>query len=54
MKKAMTVVFIIAWFLCGCSVESFFEGGAPLVIITALVAIACAIILGGNDEQRND
>ena len=54
MKKAAGILFPISWLLCGCSIETFFEGGAPIVVLAVLVATACAIILGGNDEQRND
>lgn len=53
-KKAAGILFPISWLLCGCSVETFFEGGAPIAVLAVLVATACAIILGGNDEQRND
>lgn len=49
-KNVALVIFFMAWIICGCSVEEFFNGGAPVVILAALVAIACAIILGGNDE----
>lgn len=46
----LMAVFFIALLLCGCSVESFFDGGAPLAILTALVALGCAIILGHRQE----
>lgn len=51
-KKAAGILFPISWLLCGCTVETFFEGGAPIVVLAVLVAIACAIILGGDDVQR--
>ena len=49
-------VFFIAMTLCGCSLETFFDGGAPVAILTLLVAIACAVVLGskgGNDGPSN-
>lgn len=54
MKKTAGILFLISWLLCACSAETFFEGGAPIAVLAVLVATACAIILGGNDEQRND
>lgn len=45
MQKAACIIFFFAWLLCGCSVESFFEGGAPVAIIAVLVAIACVFIM---------
>lgn len=50
-------VFFIAMVLCGCSVESFFDGGAPVAIFALLVAIACVMVLGskgGDDDASTD
>jgi len=49
MEKALITVFFASWLLCGCSVEKFFDGGAPVAILAALVAVASAIILGHKD-----
>ena len=49
-KKAVGILFFISWLLCGCSVETFFTGGAPVVILTALVAIAAAVVMGSNKD----
>ena len=46
MERALMIVFFAAMMLCGCSVETFFDGGAPVAILAALVAVGCAIILG--------
>ena len=43
-------VFFVAFLLCGCSLDTFFDGGAPLAILTVLVAIGCAMVLGGKHE----
>lgn len=53
MKKAVGIVFFISWLLCGCSVESFFCGGAPATILFALVVIGCAAFMGegGSDGK---
>lgn len=48
--RAMMVIFLMAWLICGCSVESFFEGGAPVTILAALVAIAAAVVIGSNRD----
>lgn len=47
--KLMTV-FFMSWLLCGCSVETVFDGGAPVAIITLLVALACAYIMQKGDR----
>ena len=51
-QKAVMTVFFIAMMLCGCSVETVFDGGAPVAVIALLVAIACAVVLGskGGDD----
>lgn len=46
MERALMIVFFTAMMLCGCSVERLFDGGAPVTILAALVAVGCAIVLG--------
>lgn len=48
-EKALMIVFFVMWLLCGCSIETFFDGGAPVAILAVLVAIACAYVLGHKD-----
>ena len=48
MEGALMAVFFIALLLCGCSVETVFDGGAPIAVIALLVAIACAVVLGSK------
>lgn len=48
--RSMMVIFLMSWLLCACSVESFFDGGAPVAILAALVAIAAAMVLGSNKD----
>ena len=50
----LMAVFFIAMLLCGCSVESFFDGGAPVAILALLVAIACAVVLGSKGGGTDD
>ena len=57
MERALMIVFFIAMLLCGCSVETVFDGGAPVAVIALLVAIACAVVLGskgGGDDASTD
>lgn len=49
-KNVALVIFFMAWIICGCSVEEFFNGGAPVVILAALVAIAAAVVIGSNKD----
>ena len=53
--KALMTVFLLAMVLCGCSVESFFDGGAPVAILTAIVAVAVSVVRGskGGDDGPN-
>jgi hypothetical protein len=46
--KALMTIFLSALLLCGCSVESFFCGGAPIAILSAIVAVAVAVVLGSK------
>lgn len=55
--KALMAIFFSAMLLCGCSLESFFDGGAPVAILALLVAMGCAAILGskgGDDNASTD
>lgn len=42
--------FFAAWLICGMSLETFFDGGAPVVIVSALVCVACAAAMGRKEE----
>ena len=48
--KALMTIFFAAMMLCGCSVETFFCGGAPITILSAIVAVAVAVVLGSKGE----
>lgn len=50
MEKTLMTVFFASWLLCGCSVEKFFDGGAPVAILAGLVAVGCAMIMGHKDR----
>ena len=56
MDRTLMIVFFTAMMLCGCSVETVFDGGAPVAILSLLVAVACAVILGskGGDDASTD
>ena len=54
MKDALMILFFIAMMLCGCSVESFFCGGAPIAILSAIVAVAVAVVLGSKGGGTDD
>lgn len=45
MKKIATVLCFASWLLCGCSIETIFDGGAPLFVVSALVLIGTAKII---------
>ena len=45
-------VFFIAMTLCGCSLERFFDDWRAcwVAVVTLIVAIACAAVLGWRDK----
>ena len=54
MERALMTIFLSALLLCGCSVESFFCGGAPIAILSAIVAVAVAVVLGSKGGGTGD
>ena len=50
MQRLVRIIFVVAWLLCGCTVETFLDGGAPIFLIALIVAAACAYVLGGNEK----
>lgn len=51
-KSILEVVFVLLFILTGCSVDSFFDGGALEWSIAFLVLLAVAMVIGGNNEDR--
>ena len=54
MERALMIVFFTAMILCGCSIETFFCGGAPIAILSAIVAVAVAVVLGSKVGGTDD
>ena len=51
MDSALMIILFLSWLLCGCSVETICDGGAPVAILAALVAIACAWVLNRKENK---
>ena len=51
MQRLAGIIFIISWLLCGCSIDTFFDGGAPVFLVSMAVLVVTAIILTRNDEK---
>lgn len=51
MQKLIGIIFILSWLLCGCTLDTFFDGGAPVFLISLLVVVVSAVILAGNDNN---
>lgn len=51
-KSILEVIFFLLFVLTGCSVDSFFEGGALEWSIAFFVLLAVAMVIGGNNEDR--
>ena len=39
------LVFFASWIVCGSSIETFFDGGAPIVLVSLITAVASAAVL---------
>lgn len=51
LRSILEVMFILLFILTGCSIDSFFEGGALEWSIAFLVLLAVAVVIGGNDDE---
>lgn len=49
MQKLVGGIFILSWLLCGCTIDTFFDGGAPVFLVSLLVVIICVIVMGDSD-----
>ena len=45
MQKVAGVLFFVAWLLCGCTVDTFFDGGAPIFFVALFVVAICVAAL---------
>lgn len=50
MQKIVGIMFILSWLLCGCTIDTFFDGGAPVFITALAVAVVCAAVLGSSED----
>ena len=50
MQRLVGIIFILSWLLCGCTIDTFFDGGAPVFLVSLLVVIVSAAVLVGNDN----
>ena len=51
MRKILEIVFLLLFVLTGCSVDSFFDGGALEWSIAFFVLLAVAIVIGGKSDE---
>ncbi len=45
MKKILPYIFFGSWLLCGCSLDGFFNGSAPITCIAAITAMLCVFAM---------
>lgn len=50
MTTFIWVLFIISWLVCGCSLETIFEGppNVAATVISLLVASACIVVINSR------
>lgn len=51
MRKILEIAFFLLFVLTGCSVDSFFDGGALEWSIAFFVLLAVAIVIGGKSDE---
>lgn len=53
--KIFELIFVVAFVLCGCGIDSIFSGVAELItwLVTAGVALAAAAVLGSIGKERD-
>lgn len=51
MRRILEIAFFLLFVLTGCSVDSFFEGGALEWSIAFLVLLAVAVVIGGKNNE---
>ena len=44
------LIFALSWIMCGCTVETFTDGGAPIFLVSFLVMVGTAMILSNNEK----
>ena len=50
MQRLAGIIFLLSWLLCGCTIDTFFDGGAPVFITALIVAVICAVVLGSSED----
>lgn len=50
-RNILETIFVLLFILTGCSVDSFFEGGALEWSIAFFVLLAVAFVIGGNSDE---
>lgn len=44
-ETMVSVLFILSFVLCGCSLDGFFEGNAPFTIFCLVVTAVCGYFI---------
>lgn len=50
MQKVAEGIFLVAWILCGCTIDTIFSGGAPWFLAGAIAMAAAAVVLAGESN----
>ena len=45
------ILFLLIWITAGGSIETMFDGGLPVFLVSMAVLVVTAIILTRNDEK---
>ena len=51
-RNILEIIFCLLFILTGCSIDSFFEGGALEWSIAFLVLLAVAFVIGGYSDDE--
>lgn len=50
-ENIVSCVFILAFILCGCSLDGFFDGNAPMTLFCLLVTMVCGYIICSHGKE---
>lgn len=52
MQRAVGIVFIASWLLCGCSMDQMFDDwrAAVITVVALIVTIVCTAVLASGKD----
>lgn len=51
MIDVVSYIFIFTFILCGCSLDGFFDGNAPMTLFCLFVTMVCGYIICSQGKE---